>query len=188
MPRLKNIRYDAQKLDADIRLIDGDRYSQTSIGTIIMGKGSTYYFNCLSRGTIPEEILDRTCRFYKLKKKDYIIKDDLASKKNAEKSKSEETPVAPVAVAPTVVNVDMQPMIDKMDELFGKMHESNESAKADLRKQLDALSVYTKSTNYQLEQLCDKLIAIKKQNEEILKLLQQREQRFNKNNVVKKFG
>ncbi len=199
MARQPNIVYDSKKLDDAIREIDGDRYSATNIGSIVMGKGNTYYFNCLKKSTISEDALSRACKFYKLRKKDYIVPEqvklEIINQTNPNKEFSDESSNGsqPIdanqlvnslseIIKPTVV--DITPMIELMTAQNNLLSEFS----GQQIKHMEEIVGQQKSTNYQLEQICNHLIKIKQQNESILKILQERESRFTNKNNSKRIG
>lgn len=199
MARQPNIVYDSKKLDDAIREIDGDRYSATNIGSIVMGKGNTYYFNCLKKSTISEDALSRVCKFYKLRKKDYIVPEqvklEIINQTNPDKESSDESSNGsqPIdanqlvnslseIIKPTVV--DITPMIELMTAQNNVLSEFS----GQQIKHMEEIAGQQKSTNYQLEQICNHLIKIKQQNESILKILQERESRFTNKNNSKRIG
>ena len=199
MARQPNILYDSKKLDDAIREIDGDRYSATNIGSIVMGKGNTYYFNCLKKNTISEDALSRVCKFYKLRKKDYIVPEqvklEIAESDNTNKESSNESSnVQPPIDADQLVHslseiikptvVDITPLIELMTNQNTVLGEFSSQQ----IKHMGELIGQQKSTNYQLEQICNHLIKIKQQNESILKILQERESRFTNKNNSRRIG
>lgn len=181
MARKPNVRYDAQKLDAAIREIDGERYTATNVGTIVMGKGNTYYFNCLKKNLIAEDALDRVCKFYKLKKKEYLLPDESKIEVPAEPIPAD-TPVVPttepaqadpIKVIAELPEIDMNPIVEQLIVQ---------------NKLLTDQIAQQKSTNYLLEQVVDRLIKIKGSDESILKILQDREKKFQNKNNMKRIG
>ncbi|MBQ2856615.1 MAG: hypothetical protein IJE78_05695 [Bacteroidaceae bacterium] len=174
MARKPNIAYDAKKLDDDIRKLDGERYSQANISKFIMGRGSTYYSQSFGKQEIAEDALDNVCKFYKLNKKDYLgVVKPVDSKAK---------PTQEVKHA-----VDLDGVLAGFDVLATKMDELLKSA-TEICKTLQAIESHSKSTNYHLEQVTDKLISIKKNEEETLKAIQQHESRYTGKNSVKRIG
>ena len=190
MSRVANIRYDVEKMDADIREIDGERYSKAHISAI-MRKGSTYYNGCMAKGTISEDAISKVCRFYKLKKKDYIIHEP----PKVEEPEVVENPVDAVdAISPETPLAIMKENIDPvvLDPNASKLTSDNFEQITNVliaqNKALQDQIAQQKSTNYLLEQIVDRLIKIKNQDESILKLLQERERKFDNKRNMKRIG
>ena len=202
MARKPNVFYDAKKMDDIIREIDGDRYSGTNVGTIIMGKGNTYYFNCLKRNMISEDALRRVCKFYKLRAKDYILPEPI----NVEEPESVEETVKPVpsdtvledsADTPNGVSTESVDPVESSKsaepiKVIAELPEINLGPVVDLlitqNKLLNDQIAYQKSTNYILEQIENRLIKIKGLDEDILKLLQERERKFQNKSNQRRIG
>jgi len=202
MARKPNVFYDAKKLDDIIREIDGDRYSGTNVGAIVMGKGNTYYFNCLKKNTISEDALRRVCKFYRLKAKDYILPEPI---------KVEEPEAVEETVKPVPSDTVLEDSTDTQNESSTESVDPVESSKSaepikviaelpeiDLGPVVDLLITqnkllndqiaYQKSTNYILEQIENRLIKIKGLDEDILKLLQERERKFQNKSNQRRIG
>lgn len=85
--REKNIPYNPTKLDEVIRKIDGERYSRSIISTVILQHDTSYYAQCMKKGTMSESGFATICKFYKLKKSDYLLTDEELATRNAEKAR-----------------------------------------------------------------------------------------------------
>ena len=175
MARKPNIAYDAKKLDDDIRKLDGERYSQANISKFIMGRGSTYYSQSFGKQEIAEDALDNICKFYKLNKKDYLSVVKPAESKTKPATKTDHT------------SVNLDGVLAGFDVLATKFDELLKSA-TEICKVLQSIEAQQKSTNYHMEQVTDKLITIKKNEEEIIKTIQRREARYVGKNNVKRIG
>ena len=69
-----NIKFNFEKLDNDIKRIEGENYSQVRIDKFVLGRSSGYYRMCRKNGEINNDVLNRVCEYYNLDKDDYIGK------------------------------------------------------------------------------------------------------------------
>jgi len=74
--RKPNIKINGEALDTDIRKAEGNRYNQSNISTIIMGRAKSYYAQCICKNSMEENVLDKLCTFYDLDKIDYVITEE----------------------------------------------------------------------------------------------------------------
>ena len=100
----------------------------------------------------------------------------------ADESTTEEVAEVPKSAETPTINVTPEVHVDiPMDDLVAQLVAVNKS--------LVETIAHQKSQICMLEQVCDKLLGIKKVDDTILSLIQARENRYNnKNNGIKKFG
>lgn len=86
MGRTPNIKFNGELLDKKIKEIEKDSFNQGKVSIYIMGKGRSYYCDCIKNGTIAESVLDRVCTYYEFDKKEFIVTEETVKKDIQEKA------------------------------------------------------------------------------------------------------
>lgn len=139
-----------EKLEKDVRSIEGERFAGTKISEFIMGCDKTYWNYMKSTGRCNKKCLEKLCSYYNLKVDEYTAVEK------------------PVEAKPTSTGLNVDTLIVGVNQLY-QIEKANNELMTQILEQLKISNTKVNRLENAIGQILANSIQIKESNDDILK-------------------